>query len=231
MTKNTLFKIAILAIIGICIFLIFKFNLTQYLTLEELKSQQARLASFNQENPWLTALGFFIVYVVVTSLSLPGAAILTIAGGAIFGLFYGLIIISFASTLGATIAFLIARFLMRDQLESKFSSSLDKINDGIQKDGAFYLFGLRLVPIFPFFVINLVMGLTRIKTTTYAWVSQLGMLPGTAVFVNAGQQLNQIESLKDITSPSLLISFALLGIFPIIAKWILSKLKQYRTSA
>lgn len=227
MNKN-LTRIILVTIIIAIVFAVVKFDLLQYLTLDQLKSQQQKLSDFNNNSPWVTALVFFVVYVLVAALSIPGAVILTLAGGAIFGLLKGLIIISFASTIGATLAFLISRFLLRDTIESKFSKYLDKINTGIESDGAFYLFGLRLVPAFPFFVVNLVMGLTRLPVKTFAWVSQLGMLPGTFVFVNAGVQLNSISSLKDITSPGLILSFVLLGVFPIIAKWLLNKLKTIK---
>lgn len=203
----------------------FLFDLGQFLNLEYLQSQQAGLADYFQTNPLLLALGFFLVYVAMTGLSLPGAAVLTLVAGAVFGLFWGIIIVSFASTLGATLAFLLSRFLLRDWVQKKFSNHLEAINAGITTDGPFYLFGLRLVPLFPFFVINLVMGLTPIPTLTYAWVSQVGMLAGTLVYVNAGTQLSQLKSLSGIISPGLLGSFVLLGLFPLIARQGLSWLR------
>ncbi|MEX1303389.1 MAG: TVP38/TMEM64 family protein, partial [Desulfotignum sp.] len=157
-------------------------------------------------------------YITVTALSLPGAAVMTLAGGALFGLVTGTVVISFASTIGATLAFLVSRFLLKNWVQNRFKDKLHAINRGIERDGAFYLFTLRLVPVFPFFIINLVMGLTPIRTIRFYLVSQLGMLPGTLVYVNAGTQLAQIDSLKDIVSPGLLLSFALLGMFPLLAK-------------
>ncbi|MGH9577706.1 MAG: VTT domain-containing protein, partial [Terriglobales bacterium] len=176
-------------------------------------------------NPPQTVAAFFLIYVAATGLSLPGAIILTLAAGAIFGLLWGTVFVSFASSIGATLAFLASRFLLRHSVQAKFGDKLKAINTGIDKDGAFYLFTLRLVPAFPFFVINLVMGLTSIKTRTFYWVSQLGMLAGTIVYVNAGTQIAQIESAAGILSPALIASFTLLGIFPLIAKKIVAMIK------
>ncbi|MET0047309.1 MAG: FAD-dependent oxidoreductase [Sedimenticola sp.] len=209
----------------------FIFDLGQYLTLEYMKAKQAELEGFRQENPFGTAAAFFLVYVAVTALSLPGATVMTLVVGAVFGLFWGFLLVSFASTLGATLAFLVARFLLHDAVQDRFGDKLRAINDGVRKDGAFYLFGLRLVPIFPFFVINLVMGLTPMRTWTYAWVSQVGMLAGTLVYVNAGTQLGKLETLSGILSPNLLISFALLGVFPLIAKKVLQVIKARKALA
>ena len=206
----------------------FLFDLGRFLSLEFMQAQRAGLADYFQTNPLSMALGFFLAYVAVTGLSLPGAAILTLVAGAIFGVFWGTIIVSFASTLGATLAFLLSRFLLRDWVQKKFGNRLKAINAGIEKDGSFYLFGLRLVPLFPFFVINLVMGLTSMRTLTYAWVSQIGMLAGTVVYVNAGTQLGQLESLSGIASPGLLGSFVLLGLFPLIARRGLDWLRAQR---
>jgi len=211
-------KVSLVVIIAILIAAYFIFDLGQYFNIDYFMSQQAEIEVYYSENPLLTVALFFIIYVVVTGLSLPGAAIMTLVAGAIFGLFVGVIIVSFASTLGATIAFLVSRYLLRDSIQRQFGDKLKTINEGIEKDGAFYLFTLRLVPAFPFFVINLLMGLTPIRTTTYFLVSQIGMLAGTIVFVNAGTQIAQIDSLSGILSPGLLISFVLLGIFPLIAK-------------
>ena len=196
----------------------FAFDLGRYLSLGYLKQSQADFAELYARQPLMVAGVYFVIYVAATALSFPGATILTLAGGAIFGLSWGLLIVSFASSLGATLAFLAARFMLRDSLQHRFSQRLIEINKGIEKDGAFYLFTLRLVPLVPFFVINLVMGLTRMKTLTFYGVSQLGMLAGTAVYVNAGTQLGRIESLKGILSPGLIGSFVLLGIFPLIAR-------------
>ena len=224
-------KIALLAVIVVAIGAYFYFDLGRYLSLDGFKAQQATLSALVADNPWQSALAFFAAYVAVAALSLPGAAIMTLVAGAIFGFTRGIVIVSFASALGATLAFLSSRFLLRDWVQAKFGERLKPINDGVAKDGAFYLFALRLVPLFPFFVVNLVMGLTSIKTWPFYWVSQVGMLAGTAVFVNAGTQLAQISSLKGIISPAILGSFALLGIFPIIAKKILDMLKGRKVYA
>lgn len=224
-------KIALLVVIAAAIGTFFYFDLGRYLSLEGFKAQQAALSAYVAENPWQSALMFFAAYVAVAALSLPGAAIMTLVAGAIFGFSKGLVIVSFASSIGATLAFLSSRFLLRDWVQGKFGDRLKPINEGVAKDGPFYLFALRLVPLFPFFVVNLLMGLTPIKTLTFYWVSQLGMLAGTAVFVNAGTQLAQISSLKGILSPAILGSFVLLGIFPIVAKKILDWLKGRKVYA
>lgn len=195
------------------------FDLGQYLSLESLKAHQASLHSFYLEQPGIVAVIFAIVYILSTALSLPGATILTLAGGAIFGLGLGIALASFSSTLGATLAFLASRFFLRDLIQEKFKDKIASVNQGIKKEGAFYLFTLRLVPIFPFFLINLVMGLTSIRTLTYFFVSQIGMLPGTFVYVNAGTQLAKIDSLNGILSPEILLSFSLIGVLPLLSKW------------
>jgi uncharacterized membrane protein YdjX (TVP38/TMEM64 family) len=215
MSKSRLY---LLMIIAILISAFFYFDLQQLLTLDNLKSQQETILSYRKDHPFLTTAIFALVYIAVTGLSLPGAAILTLTGGALFGLLWGTLIVSFASSIGATLAFLAARYLFRDAVHAKFGHQLKEIDTGISRDGAFYLFTLRLVPLIPFFVINLVMGLTVLKTRTFYWVSQVGMLAGTLVYVNAGTQLAKIESLSSILSPALVGSFALLGVFPIIAK-------------
>lgn len=189
-----------------------------FFNLETLQAYRSDFQSAFQQSPWQVAGIFFAVYVIMATLSLPGAALLTLLGGALFGLGWGLLIISFASTIGATLAFLLSRFLFRQPIEKRFPRQFETVNRGVEKDGALYLFTLRLVPIFPFFMINLVMGLTRLKTTTFYWVSQLGMLPGTAVYVNAGGQLGELENLSGIISPTLIASFALLAVFPWIAR-------------
>ena len=224
-------KIALLAVIAVAIAAYFYFDLGRFLSLDGFKAQQATLSALVTAHPWQSALAFFGAYVAVAALSLPGAAIMTLMGGAIFGFSKGLVLVSFASAIGATFAFLSSRFLLRDWVQAKFGERLKPINDGVAKDGPFYLFALRLVPLFPFFVVNLVMGLTSIKIWPFYWVSQLGMLAGTAVFVNAGTQLAQISSLKGIISPAILGSFALLGIFPIVAKKILDVLKGRKVYA
>jgi dihydrolipoamide dehydrogenase len=188
------------------------------LTLENLKFQQAELSSWRDLNPVGASVTFFLIYVLVTALSIPGAVIMTLAGGALFGLLWGGILISFASTLGATLAMLASRYLISDWVRSKFASSIAPIDEGVEKDGPFYLFTLRLIPIFPFFMINLLMGLTRMPAKTFWWVSQLGMLAGTLVFVNAGTQLAKIDSLSGILTFEIIGAFALLGIFPLVAR-------------
>jgi dihydrolipoamide dehydrogenase len=228
MTKT---RLALLIAIAAAIVLFFAFDLGQFFSLEYFKAKQAQITAFYSANPWQTALVFFAIYVAVTGLSLPGAAIMTLVAGAIFGLLVGTIVVSFASTIGATLAFLASRFLFRDTVQRKFGDKLRAINAGVEREGAFYLFTLRLVPLFPFFVINLVMGLTPIKTRTFYWVSQVGMLLGTLVYVNAGTQLAQIQSLKGILSPGLVISFVLLGVFPLIAKKIVDFVKARKVYA
>jgi uncharacterized membrane protein YdjX (TVP38/TMEM64 family) len=215
-------KIILLGILATLVAGFFIFDLGQYLTLSYLKSQQQIFNAYYQNNRFSTLLIYFIVYIVVTALSLPGATVMTLAGGALFGLWTALIVVSFASSIGATLAFLASRFLLHDWVQKRFGDKLKAVNEGIEKDGAFYLFSLRLVPLFPFFMINLVMGLTPLKTRQYYIVSQLGMLAGTIVYVNAGTQLGQLESAGGILSPGLLISFVLLGVFPLFAKRLLA---------
>ncbi len=215
-------KILIVAVLTSLAIAFFAFDANEYLTLEYIKSQQQSLESYYQQNPGQSLSIYFITYVIIAGLSLPGAVIMTLAGGAVFGLLTGTIIVSFASTLGATIAFLASRYILRDSIQAKFGDKLAAINEGIRKDGAFYLFTLRLVPAFPFFLINLLMGLMPIRTLTFFFVSQIGMLAGTVVFVNAGTQLAKIETISGILSPGLIFSFVLLGIFPFIAKKITS---------
>ncbi len=218
-------KILLILTLVVLIFGFFAFDVAQYLSLDFVKSQQAVVEGYYQAHPLTTAFVFFGLYIAVTALSLPGAVIMTLAGGAIFGLLWGFIIVSFASTIGATLAFLVSRFLLRDTVQSRFGGHLSAINKGVEKEGAFYLFTLRLVPLFPFFIINLLMGLTPIRTSTFYWVSQVGMLAGTLVFVNAGTQLAKIDSLQGILSPGLIFSFVLLGFFPWIAKKIVAIVK------
>jgi len=226
MTKS---KQLIFLLFAIMISLFFFYDLQQFLNLNTLKQQQETFATLKQSYPFLVTLSFFGGYILITALSLPGAVILTLAAGALFGLVEGLLIVSFASSIGATLAFLASRYLFKDAVQAKFGQQLRSFNKGIEKDGALYLFTLRLVPAVPFFVVNLLMGLTTIKTVTYYWVSQLGMLVGTAVFVNAGTQLGKINSLSGILSKELLLSFVLLGIFPIIAKKFLEAFKARKS--
>ena len=223
-------KIILAAFIVAIIAAFFIFDLGQYFSLEYLKEQKSVLAEFYANNPVGVSALFFLVYVAFAALALPAAAILTLAGGAIFGFWHGLVLVSFASSIGATIAFLLTRFLFGEAIEKKFGDKLSTINQGIEKEGAFYVFGLRFVPLLPFFVINSLLALTKLKTLTFYWASQLGMLVGTAVFVNAGTQLAQISSISDILSPKLFLSFVLLGVFPIIAKYALSWLKQTKSN-
>ena len=221
----TISRFILLLVIVSCIAVFFYFDLQQFLTLEMLKSKQAAIIDYKNTHPVISAIFYAVIYIAVTGLSLPGAAILTLAGGAVFGLLWGTVIVSFASTIGATLAFLAARFLFRDSVENRFGDRLNAVNEGMKKDGAFYLFTLRLIPVFPFFMINLLMGLTAIKTRTFFWVSQLGMLAGTIVYVNAGTQLGKITSLSDILSPGLVFSFVLLGLFPLLAKTVINRFK------
>jgi len=202
----------------------FIFDLNQYFSLEYFQSQKALLLDYKNSAPWEAAAIYFVIYVAITALSLPAALIATLAGGAIFGLGQGFILVSFASTIGATLACLTARILLRDTLEKKFSTAFRSINAGVEKEGAFYLFGLRLVPVFPFFAVNLVMGLTNMPIRHFFIVSQIGMLPGTLVYVNAGTQIAQLESLSDIATPTMLLSFALLGLLPLASKRLLGYL-------
>ena len=209
----------------------FYFDLHTLLTLDGLKSGLAQFGAWRDDSPLLVGGAFLLLYVIVTALSLPGAVIMTLAAGALFGLLWGTVIVSFASSIGATLAFLVSRYLLQDTVQSRFGGRLKAFNEGIAKDGAFYLFTLRLVPIFPFFLINLLMGLTTIRALTFYWVSQVGMFVGTLVYVNAGTQLGQLESLSGILSPSLLLSFVLLGVFPLIAKKIVDVVKARRVYA
>jgi uncharacterized membrane protein YdjX (TVP38/TMEM64 family) len=219
-------KIVLLAAGSLCVVAFVYFDLGQYLTLSYLKESQASLHDMYAGNQVGVIAGYTLMYILVTGLSLPGALILTLAGGALFGLVVGTVVVSFASTIGATLACLASRFLLQDWVQGKFGDKLAAINQGIEREGAFYLFTLRLIPVFPFFVINLVMGLTKLPIITFFWVSQLGMLAGTVVFVNAGKELAKIDSLSGILSPSLLISFAILGIFPITVKKTLGWYKE-----
>jgi len=224
-------KIILFSAIATLIAAFFIFDLGRFFNLDYIKSQQAIIATYYAANPVATMAIFFIVYVAATALSLPGATILTLVAGAIFGLSVGLVLVSFASTIGATLAFLVARFLLRDYFQAKFGDRLKAINDGVDKEGGFYLFTLRLVPAFPFFVINAVMGLTTMRVWTFFWVSQIGMLLGTIIYVNAGTQLAKITTIKGILSPGLIGAFVLLGIFPIIAKKIIDGFKSRKVYA
>jgi len=224
-------KIALIAAAAALIAAFFALDLGQYFRLDYFKSQQAAMDLYYRANPLLTALAFFALYVLVTAVSLPVAAILTLAAGAIFGLAWGIVIVSFASSLGATLAFLASRFLFRDWIRQKFGDKLGAIDAGVKKEGGFYLFTLRLVPAFPFFMINLALGLTSMKAWTFYWVSQLGMLAGTVVYVNAGTQLARIDTSAGILSAELIGSFVLLGVFPLIAKRMVDMVKARKVYA
>lgn len=224
-------KIALLATLALAVILFFAFDLDQWLSFQKLQESQAQFQAWFAESPWLVGGAFFATYIAVTALSLPGAAVMTLAAGALFGFVTGLILVSFASSIGATLAFLVARFLLHDTVQKRFGDRLSAINRGVEKEGALYLFTLRLVPVFPFFLINLLMGLTPIRTPTFYWVSQLGMLPGTAVYVLAGTQLGQVESPGDILSPGLIASFVLIGLFPLAAKRVTQFLERRKAQA
>ncbi|MGF1684786.1 FAD-dependent oxidoreductase [Photobacterium minamisatsumaniensis] len=224
-------KIVLLAIIASLLIIWFAFDLGQYFTLEYAKTQQLALQDTISTSPLFSSVVFFSLYVLVTALSLPGAAIMTLLGAALFGFWWSLLLISFASTIGATLAFLFSRFILRDWVQSKFGHRLVPINAGIKKDGPLYLFTLRLIPVFPFFLVNLLMGLTPISTKMFYLVSQVGMLAGTAVYINAGTQLGQIDTLSGIISAPVVISLALLGIFPLIAKAVMSIIQKRRVYA
>lgn len=221
-------KLILVGGVALVALLFFQFDLHQYLNLAELKLQQAAAKEFVDHSPFVAVAIFFVGYVVATALSFPGAALLTIFAGALFGLLWGTVIVSFASTMGATLSFLITRYLLRDSVQNRFSQQLATFNAGIEKDGGFYLFTLRLVPIMPFFMINVLMGLTTIKGRTFYIVSQIGMLAGTLVYVNAGTQLAKLDDLSGILSAPILLSFCLLGVFPLIAKKMLASIQNYR---
>lgn len=227
MRARALIVILLLLLVGAYVL----FDGHQWLNLSVLKQQQSHWVAQFQTRPLQIALAFGLVYVLVTAASLPGAALLSLAGGAILGLGPGLLVISFASSVGATLAFLISRTLLRTWLEQRFATAFQRINAGVLRDGAFYLLSLRLVPLFPFFMINVLMGLTRMRTWTFYWVSQLGMLPATAVYVNAGTQLGHIEQLSDVATPALILSLTLLGLLPLLSRFVLYRLQRHRALA
>ena len=231
MTMKTAQRLALVALVILLAWAFFAWGGPQWLTLEGLKTGLDQFAAWKNASPVLLGLVFGAAYVLVTALSLPGAVIMTLAAGAIFGLFWGTVIASFSSPLGATLAFWSARYLLRDWVQARFGDRLKPINEGMARDGAFYLFTLRLVPVFPFFVINLLMGLVPIRSLTFYGVSQVGMLAGTLVYVNAGTQLAQINSLAGIVSPGVMLSFVLLGVFPLVAKAALGWLQRRRVYA
>ncbi|EMD81464.1 hypothetical protein C408_0122 [Vibrio diabolicus E0666] len=218
-------KKLILGLILVAIIIFLGVNFSQYLTLENAKAQQEALTTYIDQNFVFSAAIYFFAYIAITAFSIPGAAVVTLLGAALFGFWTSLLLVSFASTMGATLAFLSSRYLLRDWVQNKFGNKLIAINQGVEKDGVFYLFSLRLIPVFPFFLINLLMGLTPMSVGRFYLTSQVGMLPGTAVYLNAGTQLATIESLSGIISPAVLASFALLGLFPIITKWVMNKVR------
>jgi uncharacterized membrane protein YdjX (TVP38/TMEM64 family) len=228
MNKNVLIRTLIVSMLLAAAFGVWKLNLTDYLTLDGIRAQQAALKAYQADYPLTVLGGFFFLYIAVAALSLPGAAIMTLLGGALFGLWPGLLTVSFASSIGATLAFLMARFLLKDWIQARYQKQLSTVNKGFEEEGSFYLFALRLIPVFPFFLVNTLTGVMPIKTRSFYAASQLGMLPGTAVYVYAGTALGKIQSLSDIASPSLLAAFVLLGLFPIVAKKIVAVLRGRR---
>lgn len=218
MRPDTFKRMAVIAIVAGLIAGYFVFDLGQYFSLEYIKASRERFHALYAEHTVAVLGGYFLLYVTVTALALPAATVISLAGGALFGLVTGTIVVSFASSIGAALAFVVARYVLRDWVQGRFGDRLERINRGIEKDGAFYLFTLRLIPIFPFFVINTVIALTPMRLFTYYWVSQLGMFPATVIYVNAGKELGQVDSLSGLLSPSLLLSFAILGIFPLVMK-------------
>lgn len=230
MEKKRIQQLGIVGLVVAAVALFWIFDLGHYLTLSYLKTSQAKFTALYEENRILVISIYMLIYIIVTALSLPGAAVMTLAGGGLFGLWIGVLVVSFASTIGATLACFVSRFVLRDWVQSKFGDKLGAVNRGMQEEGNFYLFTLRLVPIFPFFVINLVMGLTKMPLLSYYWVSQVGMLPGTIVYVNAGKELAKIESLSGILSPGLIASFVILGLFPLTMKKLLGWYQKKRKS-
>lgn len=192
-------------------------------SLDSVKTYRLALMAYVEHSPAQSAALYFGVYVAVSALSIPGAAILTLLGGTLFGLWQGTLLVSFASTLGATLAMLTSRYLLRDWVQRRFTVQMKTVNDGVNRDGAFYLFALRLMPLFPFFLVNLLSGLTSLSLRRYWWVSQVAMLPATVIFLNAGREMGKLNSLRDILSPGMLIAFTLLGILPLTARWLLSR--------
>lgn len=226
MNKKHIKKIIIVLIV-IGLIVVFKiFNLGDYLSLSYVKESQKKFEVLYSEHRASVIAGYMVIYILMTSLSLPGATVMGLAAGALFGLLTGTIAVSFASTIGATFACFVSRFILRDWIQGRFGNKLKTVNTGVENEGAFYLFTLRLIPVFPFWLINLVMGLTKMPLRTFYWVSQIGMLPGTIVYINAGKELAKINSLSGIFSPGLILSFVLLGLFPIIAKKLLTLYKK-----
>jgi uncharacterized membrane protein YdjX (TVP38/TMEM64 family) len=228
MGKRLWKRLAVVALVLAAALAFWLLDLQQYFSLGYIKASQVRFQAYYAQHPALMLGSYFLVYVLVTAFSLPGAAGMTLLGGALFGFWWTLLVVSFASSIGATLACFFARFVLGNWVQARFGDKLGAINRGVEREGAFYLFTLRLVPIFPFFVINLVMGLTKMPLWTYYWVSQIGMLAGTAVYVNAGRELGQINSLGGILSPGLIISFVILGLFPLVVKRLLAWYRRRR---
>lgn len=228
MTRKLVGKIVLIALVLALAAAFFGFGLNRYLTLDFLKQSREALGTAYAAAPARFLAGYFVLYVLVAALSLPGATVLTLGGGALFGFWTTLVVVSFASTIGATAACALARTLFREAIARRLTGKLKAIDEGIRREGAFYLFTLRLIPLFPFFVVNAAMGLTAMPLRTFYAVSQLGMLPGTAVYVNAGAQLGRLTSLSGIVSPELLVSFALLGLFPLAAKRVVALVRARR---
>jgi uncharacterized membrane protein YdjX (TVP38/TMEM64 family) len=230
MTRKTIIRSFIVLFLVAIAIAAWRFHIGNYLSLDFVHAQQAIIKSYYNEHPLVTMGVFFAAYVAVAALSLPGAAVMTLLGGALLGFWQGLIAVSFASTIGATLAFLMARFLLRDWIQGRYQKQLATLNEGFKNEGAFYLFALRLIPVFPFFLVNILTSVMPIKTRHFYGASQLGMLPGTAVYVYAGTELGKIQSLSDIASPSLLAAFVALGLFPLIAKKIVVALRNRRNA-
>jgi len=226
MNKKAINRIIIILVVIILIAVFRIFDLGQYLSLSYIKESQEGFRILYGEHRIMVISAYMAIYILVTSLSLPGAAVMTLAGGALFGLALGTVLVSFASTIGATLACIVSRFILRDWVQKKAGDKFRTVNEGIEKEGSFYLFTLRLIPVFPFWLINLVMGLTKIPIGRYYWVSQAGMLPGTLVYVNAGKELGKIDSLSGILSPGLIVSFIILGLFPLAAKKLIALYKS-----
>ena len=222
-------RIAIVVLVLAVIAAFFVLDLADYFSLAYLQEQRSQIVDFYQSNPVLTIVIFVATYVLLTGFSIPSAAALALLAGAIFDLVVGVLLVSLASTLGATTAFLIARYALRDALHSKFQEQFERINNRVEKDGIFYLFALRLVPAIPYFTVNLALALTSIRLWSFVWVSMVGMLAGTVVYVNAGSQLAEIHDLADVFSPALVASFALIGLVPLVAKWILDRFRRTST--
>ena len=219
-------KIVIIILAFLALWLIFDFS--DLLTLENAKNQQAQLYQYIDNNFLVASVLYFILYIVATALSVPGSVLLTLIGAALFGFWWSVLLVSFASSIGATLAFLFSRYLLRDWVQTKFGRKLQAFNQGIEKDGTLYLLTLRLIPIFPFFMNNLLMGLTPISTKKYYLISQIGMLPTTMIYLNAGTKLTALQSLSDIFSPAVILSLAVLGLFPLISKFVINSIRQQK---